>query len=223
MQLADDLRAPAVRLRAAARSGEGPAVTEPLARLESAAAEVGRAWSGSSLGFHARIYHADFEDPSPGTAFSSEWGLNAVLEGTSGDWRLYRHDDVLGFIDDRAGNPDTGAAETLAAEAGVTLDDAREEIISILGRYLGERSDAVVDGLKDEAEKVRVLTATQIATGWLPRGQLVSRDTPALMQGLMIAPHQAALARVLALRSSFGACASLAAIARRAASRIDAV
>lgn len=221
MRLAEELRALADRLQAAAVRAEDRAVAEPLARLESAAGEVGRAWSGSSLGFHARIYHANFEEPPPGARFSSEWGLNDVLQATTGDWREYRYDAVLGVIHERAGNPDMGTSDVLATQASVTVRETRGRLTSVLGAYLGTRDDGFVEGLRDEAESVCVLTATQIASGWLPRGRLVSRDTPALMQGLMIAPHQAVLARVLAVRSAFGACGDLAAIARRAASHME--
>jgi hypothetical protein len=56
------------------------AVADDLGRLEVAAREVSRAWSGSSLGYHANVYTHDLL-PSGGRQFSIQWGL---MRGYSG-------------------------------------------------------------------------------------------------------------------------------------------
>ena len=53
-------------------------ILEPLKALIHAAEEVGKAWSGSWIGFHSLIYYAGFSPPPPGQHFSSEWGLFSV-------------------------------------------------------------------------------------------------------------------------------------------------
>ena len=55
-----------------------------LERLEETANSVGRAWSGSWLGYHARVYYAGLRPPPPGAHFSPEWGLrDAFSMGSS--------------------------------------------------------------------------------------------------------------------------------------------
>ena len=38
-----------------------PEVEQPLAALEEAALDAGKAWSGSWLGYQSRVYHADLQ------------------------------------------------------------------------------------------------------------------------------------------------------------------
>ena len=70
---AEQLRTAANELeRAATEYGESDA--ETIQRVIEAADKIGRAWSGSNLGFHSCIYYINFEAPPPGAHFSSEWG-----------------------------------------------------------------------------------------------------------------------------------------------------
>lgn len=78
-----------------------------LTVLEDAAEAVAKAWSGSSLGYHADVYYARPHSPPPGDHFSSEWGLmESFAPGTSGDWREHDHDEVKAAVREAAGNPD---------------------------------------------------------------------------------------------------------------------
>jgi predicted nucleotide-binding protein len=92
--------------------------------------------------------------------------------------------------------------------------------VSILTAYLGQRSDALLEDLQKEAEAVRDLSAREAGRSMLPQGQVMSRDTTALTQGLTLAPHQEILAEAIAIRTSFAACQEIAAIADRSASHI---
>ncbi len=62
------------RLEGLSQPATVPEVKEPLERLEEAAIRIGKAWSGSCLGYHSRIYYRDLTPPPPGAHFSSEWG-----------------------------------------------------------------------------------------------------------------------------------------------------
>lgn len=216
-----ELRALAERARECEAWGSESAIAEPLTRLEDACAKLGRAWSGSYFGFHSRVYYADLNPPPPGAHFSSEWGFEGLMQGTTGDWREYPEDEVKAAVMQEAGDPDLTDIRNQAAEAQSTWEGVRDEVISILGAYLSRRSDALIDGLKSEAERITRLSPSAIARSWLPHGSVMSRDTTALMQGLWVAPHQAISAEVLALRAAFVSCGRVAQIADRAASHIE--
>ncbi len=63
-------------------------VKKPLQELEEAASKIGKAWSGSWLGYHSRVYYRDFQSPPPGARFSQEWGFMPEAFGdTRGDWK----------------------------------------------------------------------------------------------------------------------------------------
>jgi len=63
-------------------------ITDPIDRLEKAAETVGKAWSGSWLGYQAYVYYKDLQPPPPGAHFSQEWGFKQLhtIRTTTGDW-----------------------------------------------------------------------------------------------------------------------------------------
>ncbi len=216
-----ELQELAERARRCEAVGNEAAVSEPLKRLEEACEKVHDSWSGSCFGFHARVYYAGLQPPPPGAHFSSEWGFVGIMHGTTGDWEEFPADVVKEAVRQTARDPNLSDVKARAEEARKTWQDVRAEIVSILSAYLGNRSDALLEGLKEEAEKVRDLTANTIARSWLPRGQVMSRDTTALLQGLTVAPHQEIWAEVLSMQSTFSTCGTVAEVAERAAAHIE--
>lgn len=217
-----ELRAFAQRLTSAAAQGEEPGVAGTLTKVEVAASQLARAWSGSNMGYHSRVYYADFEPPPPGAHFDSEWGFRGQFQGTTGDWREYDFDDVIALLYKIAGVPSLDEPAALASEAHRTWAETRPEIISVLSAYMAGHQDALIEQLRKEADEVRDLTETEAARGLAsPRGPMMIRDTTAFSQGFMTAPHQSVQARIVAIRTAFLACSSLAQIATRAASHIE--
>src|SRR5262245_49681986 len=88
------------RLAAAAEKIDGTA----LDALESAAEQVGKAWSGSWLGYHSRVYYKDLAPVPAGARFSKEWGIEErfAVDGTVGEWREFEFDGVVEEIRRRA-------------------------------------------------------------------------------------------------------------------------
>src|SRR4051794_30722744 len=83
--------------------------TTPLYALEKPVAEVGKAFPGSWLGYHARVYYENLQRPPPGAQFSQEWGLmdtRISFGSTTGDWEEFRPEIVEARIEDLAGHPD---------------------------------------------------------------------------------------------------------------------
>ena len=98
--ISDDLFEIAQRLDSlGAKFGESK-IKNPLERLETEANKAGKAWSGSWLGYHSRVYYRDLQPPPPGARFSQEWGLMRIsfIDDTRGDWVEYDFDAVRDAI-----------------------------------------------------------------------------------------------------------------------------
>jgi len=223
-ELVDELLHIDSELRAFIEKSRGPKIEEPLERLRYNAEEVGKAWSGSCLGYHANIYYADLKPPPPGAHFSVEWGLmpNQVAPGTRGDWREQDPDGVYKSIREKAGNPDLGLAQALKKEGCTLFDEKRHEILSILETALLKRQDRFIERLKDEAEKQKVSTSADFVEMY-SGGRVVTRDRLALSQGIRLPAHLSVLAEVFSLQNPANKCESIAAIANKAASHLTRV
>lgn len=198
-----------------------PEIEHPLAVLEEAAVEAGKAWSGSWLGYQSRVYYGDIEPPPPGSHFSSEWGFFGRFQGTSGDWREYTFDGVREEIIRRASDPDLGAARAAADAVEEVFDDLRDQIVSILELTKHSQSDSFIEKLLEEARTERLFAAEDFIALQRPSGRLMSRDSLAMTQGLQVPPHISLLATVVELRSRRSAAESLAKIALKAASHLE--
>ena len=82
------------QLQSFVESAEPQDVMVPLTKLENGATLVGKAWSGSWLGYHSRVYYKNLQPPPPGAHFSSEWGWGEVR----GEWEEYDFDGIRSEI-----------------------------------------------------------------------------------------------------------------------------
>lgn len=217
----EELRTTALALREVAASGKNSSVQDALDRLEAAAADVERAWSGSSLGYHACVYYADLAPPPPGAHFSQEWGFLGQFQGTTGDWREYKYEDVYQRILEMAGNPDTELAVEVAEAATRAAEDGRATIMSILTAWLSSHDDSFVSDLKEKVEQLRILSVYAATEAQLRTGHVITRDSTAVGQGPRSAPHQGVIGLVVGLRSPLRACEELADHADRAAAHLE--
>ena len=200
----------------AARADES-SFADPLTTLLEAAESASAAWSGSSLGYHALVYYADLAPPPPGAHFSREWGFISPLQGTTGDWREYPHDHVIRYIEKSAGTPDLSRLHTDATEAYQLVDDAKDDVASMLRAELGGRVDEHLGKVLEKVLGISILSYDTCLRAQLPSGQFMSRDSAALGGGLRSAPHQEVIARVVSLRAPFEAARELAQLCQRAA------
>ncbi len=222
--LHEELLAIADRLDSHADKAERPDVKGPLSRLEDAANTIGKAWSGSCLGYHARIYHHNLEPPPPGVHFSQEWGMmdDTFSDlGSTGEWREFDGDELKSSIHELADNPNLEAARKSADEAKRALEDVKPDVLSLLTTALSEQEDSYLSRLKEEVEKVTILVPLDVIRSLQPSGPLMSRDTLAISQGRQTPPHIAVLSEVVALRLPFYACGRLAKFSRQAGSHVS--
>ncbi|MCP4614303.1 MAG: hypothetical protein GY845_36925 [Planctomycetes bacterium] len=113
MGVADDLFAVARRLSKYNNRLEDADFSDNLIKLEDAANSIGKSWSGSWIGYHARVYYREFQEPPADDHFSQEWG------GTDpASWVECRYDDVIDSIKRLAGNPDITSQEKESQEVG---------------------------------------------------------------------------------------------------------
>ena len=223
MKVFEELFEVAKKLDVAATLSDSEELAKPLQALAEAAHEVGRAFSGSWLGYQSRVYYQGLVPPPPGANFSQEWGLDDVSYvglGSRGEWREYQFDQVVTVIRQRAGNPDLTPAKNAAEQAASAFDAQKSEIISILHEAIEERPDSFLSKLKNDIDQLAPLSLMGVAERWRPKGQIMTRDTLAMGQGAQIPPHVHVGAEVASLRQTFGICKAAAEIARKAASTL---
>lgn len=194
----------------------------PLDELEKAANQIGKAWSGSCLGYHSLVYYEGLSEPPPGAHFSVEWGLRDTfaMQRSVGNWVEHKFDDVLDAINLIAGNPNIKQQEKQSAEAQEYFEEAKSKILSCFSIVLDSRpNDKFIGDLREKTEKQKILYAKDFIRAWTP-SQMVSRDSIALGQRLQIPPHFSVLANVHALRQPLVACGKLSKIAGRLASHL---
>lgn len=214
--LGDELSQIAERLSAVAARADDLSVREPLSSLMDAADSVARSWSRSNIGFHALVYYAGLVEPPPGAHFSPEWGFLGQFQGTTGNWQEFPHDAVIDRIEDLAGRPDLALLDRDADDARRIVEEAKHEVRSIVNALMRKGDDAFLADLLERVEAVSTLSYDTCLQFQMPSGQIWTRDTSALSQGLRSAPHQEVIARVIALRSPFESAAELSAICGRA-------
>lgn len=214
-ELHEEILAIADRLERFSEQAGSSDVKELLGRLEEAAKTIGKAWSGSWLGYQARIYYHNLQRPPPGAHFSQVWG-----RGTTEEWQEFDGDEVEQAIHQLAGNPDLSSARQLANQAQHAFEDDKLEMISLLTTAITEQHDSFLTRLKEEVDTIKPLTRSDVIQGLQPSGQVMTTDTLALAQGFHIPPHISVLSEVIALRQPPEACGKLAHVARKAGSHL---
>lgn len=179
-------------------------------RLAEVANEIGKAWSGSWLGYHSRVYYGSFQVPPPGAAFSQEWGLQeAFSRGSRGDWGEYRFDDVVEGINRRAGNPNFDSLVVEGDQAAELFEHSKTTSLSLIYTNFEINFDKFLQDLVNKIESEKIFTHSDFVMLHRPSGQIISRDMIAIEKGLVTPPHIAVLANAFALEQPFAACIRL--------------
>ena len=183
-------------------------VQEPLGRLEDAAKEIGKSFSGSWLGYHANVYYKDLQPPPPGAHFSRTHGLlKRASNQTTGDWLEFGPDTIEAAIYAHAGHPDITASERLRVDAVREFDTWKLTALSVIES--AGSSDIFLARLRGSVEELPILHNSELINAGQPSGQLPSVDMVAAGQGLWTPPHISVLARVHAVQCAFAAVARL--------------
>lgn len=165
--------------------GKHENIQKPLERLKSTAEKTQQCWSGSWIGYHANVYYRDLQPPPRGAHFSPEWGLMGGLgTDTTGDWQEFDTTDVQTAVRNLADNPDFGPCLALQEEAIQEFEAHRPDVISILDISIELHPDRFLERSKAELENLSTTSRNEIVRRLSPGGQLMTRDTLALTQGL---------------------------------------
>jgi predicted nucleotide-binding protein len=219
----DELLAIADRESTLSTAFDDASIKDPLDAMETAAQRVGKAWSGSWLGYQSLVYYDRLEPPPAGAHFSSEWGFENMgwIDGaTTGDWREFPATQIETRISELSRNSDLEPARELVAGVAKQFENDKSEVASLLSVELSRSSDPYLESLKVELDKLRILSKALVVNTMRPSGQIMSRDSLAFTQGLRVPPHIEVLAEVYALRQPKIVCEQLSILARKAGSHI---
>jgi len=176
-------------------------VEDVLKAVITAANDVGRSWSGSRLGYQARVYYDGFELPPPDAVFSMDWGFNDLGE-TKGDWREYRFEEVIDAILARAGNPDLEKVNKSSMDARRVFSDCKQELVATVDALLANAKDTALGELRASVAKLSAFISEQdFLASRRPGGPLMSSDMRALGGGPQTPPHIAIECRAESLFS----------------------
>jgi len=184
-QLAD--AAAAARTRCQANT-----IQKPLRALRRVCDEVDRAWSGSNLGYHATVYYAGLNPKPPNVQFSAEWGLLERWPTHQPDpgWQMMDYKDVNDYIVSRVGHDELEQVGHALGPLRDEFSNIKENAISIISAVLSTASDSFLQRQLQATEQLKAADPQQIARRFIPRDQVMSRDSLAMTQGLCVAPHQ---------------------------------
>jgi len=219
----DELLAIADREETLSTAFDDPSIKDPIGAVQNAAERVGKAWSGSWLGYQSHIYYDGLKPAPAGAHFSSEWGFENMgwIDGTTtGDWAEFSTDQIKTRISELSRNPDLEPVRELVATVARQFENDKSEVASLLSVELSRSSDPYLESLKEELDKLRLLSKAGVVNVLRPSGQIRSRDSLAATQGLRVPPHLEVLAEVYAVHQSKQVCEQLSTLARKAGSHI---
>lgn len=188
-----------------------------LDALEKAAQTIGKAWSGSSLGYHSRVYYADFQPPPPRATFNAQWGfafqdgpgVGPLAMDTHGNWVEYDFDDVIQVIYKQAGSLSTDWWVADYQEAKEAFENAQQSALSFVYANYTLESDQFLHGLVDNIESLKIALKSSSIEALMPQGQIITSDHRALAEGHKKPPHIEVLVHILAVKQSVQSCKDL--------------
>ncbi|HEX4338219.1 MAG TPA: nucleotide-binding protein [Polyangiaceae bacterium] len=202
--LLDDLIWAARKCELAARTFKEGRFLELRESVQEQVKTAHRAWSGSFIGYHARVYIENFQPRLPNELFDAEWGLQqAMSSGTRGRWlRVDAETAKQELLDQANVSPaDMAFLERTAKHGRDVFRDVRAELLPTIDAAVASKSDKVLEekrraiaGLVDSASERDFLLLN------LPK-QFATRDSTAASEGVRYAPHLELEARILALAS----------------------
>lgn len=177
---------------------------------------AGKAWSGSWIGYHSKVYYDQLSTPYPGHHFSSEWGFREMFgDGTTGPWAEFEFDDICSAILDMAGRPDLSGVERFCSEGDALFKRIKEAFEIILVVQAETSGEVFYKTLLEELSKIKLLTESHFISHVRPKN-FTTRDSLALSQGIHTPPHLSLWAKCVALKSPIAACGNLLPVLKKA-------
>lgn len=177
-----------------------------LDALAEAAGRVGTSWSGSTMGYHSRVYYANFQPPSRGTSFDSMFGLDPDVppQKTFG-WREYDRDAVIRVIEEKVDNLPTETLSDRYEKATALFEEVKLSVLSLIYANYPE-GDRFLQGLLDKIDVLDILFTSPSVETHITQAQVETIDRRALEEGPKVPPHIEILELVLGAKQAFEAC-----------------
>jgi predicted nucleotide-binding protein len=178
-----------------------PTLIDSLHALEQVCETAKRAWSGSNMGYHAKIYYDGLVPAPPGAEFNPEWGLldSWPVHQPDPGWRVMDPGDVVGLLLARANINDLPAIKQAMKASRDCLSTLKEQAVSMLITAPRPYADEFVKRQLGYVKSLEVAAPDLIAPT-LVRGGQWTRDSEAHSQGMTVAPHQRMVAVYLSHR-----------------------
>lgn len=221
----DELNKIAGRLEQAESPINGLAAKQGLGALEQAIRKVESAWSGSWLGYHARVYYEELQVPPAEAKFSNDWGLltgdGVEGKGSEGAWCKYRRQDVIDAIWQNAGKPDLTAIRRASNAASAVFGESMAKLQPLMTSILARKGkEDVLTGLARKISGMSIYREENFIRDWSPNILPASKDTTAIGEGLQVPPHVTVKAEIWVIRHPFMLCGELAKTTRWLASHL---
>ncbi len=189
-----------------------------IEKIEEAVQSAAKAWSGSWLGYHSRVYYQDLNPIPPGARFDSASGFQKNPFGTDtvGNWCEYTFDEIYDKLKSVVPESSYKSLVDTAKQTDKDLDGIRENLLSILDVLAANSNDTYFDQLLQKVKKASPISARQFQKEFQPTGQFMSRDTVAIQGGVQAPPHIALLSHIKALESPFNVATEISKIANQA-------
>ncbi|MCG3174804.1 MAG: hypothetical protein GMKNLPBB_03093 [Myxococcota bacterium] len=161
-------------------------------RLMRAIEQVGLAWSGSCIGYQARVYIRDFQRPGPVDRFDDNWRSYAHHRIGLG-WVEYNDDEVKDHVNQLAEVPeeDWQRIKTTAASAAAVFSAVQSEIVPTLDAVLAEYDDERIREKRNDIARLKSYHNMPDIAEKLQKTQYMMKtsDLNALKEGWRIPPH----------------------------------
>lgn len=179
--------------------------------LSKALDQVHDSWSGSWAGYHASLYFGEYERPGLGSIFSVEWG---GLQGFDPKWKTRSEDEVRAYVESTSGSS-IHALEVRRDEIQAAVRPLYTDVEALVVPILELAGDSSSSLLKELGEETWGVSEAAYLKATRP-GQMMSRDSEAISQGMKIPPHVAVRAQVVAAYSGISESVTALERARRA-------
>ena len=108
-------------------------LSDALGKVVDATNSAAKAWSGSWLGYHSRIYYKDLKPIPPGARFDPSHGFqDRYLSGTHGDWAEYTFDGIYETLKSAVSASTFQSLLDASEAAKPKIRDLREELLSAM-------------------------------------------------------------------------------------------
>lgn len=155
-------------------------------KIQKAVGLIHKSWSGSWIGYHAKLYFQNFETPPWNMTFDPEWG---GIYGIPKTWREQTIESISAEIQSRSEGASLQKLECFAKRINDVLKPLHTDVCISLSpihdRVEFERESVLLD----EIEKLEwQISPSKFSEQYKP-SSVATRNSHAIYQGIQVPPH----------------------------------